>query len=191
MNTNASMPTLNLLPRSRQARQARARAASHWLTAGVLVAVGSFIPAGALALGHGDDLTPIQTRIDRAQSTLARLRSEQPALQAELAALRARSIILDDIGDKIDWLPVLGAIASAAHDARFEQIELRLDASGEQIDLRLIGMVETQSDARALVLRLEDLGIIGDIKLSTTRVTLRQDVYRFDIAGVIAQEGVE
>ncbi len=191
MTQASPMPTLNLLPACRRARSARARLLSAWLTAAVLLAVGSFIPAGALALGTGDDLSSIRSRIQRNRDAVARLQTERPSLERELSTLRERGVLLDRVDDRIDWIPILGGIASAVDSARFEQIELRLSEPGDRIDVRLVGLAETQSDARALVLRLEDLNLIRGITMNTNRVSLERDVYRFDIAGRISSGSLD
>jgi hypothetical protein len=190
MSNASSSLAINLLPISRRMRNARSAAMSRWLSVVVLLAVGSYIPAGAMALGSEDDLTVIESRIQRSQEALLRIRSERPSLEAELLQLRNRAVILDAVESGIDWLPLLGAMSEAAHPARFDQIELNLNQSQGRIDIRMVGLVETQSDARALVLRLEQIEPLSGLKMTGTKVAMEREVYRFDIAATVKPDGV-
>ncbi|MEM9373620.1 MAG: hypothetical protein AAGA55_08235 [Planctomycetota bacterium] len=185
---SAKIPMLNLLPADRQLRRARTAAVARWSTICLLLAVASWIPAGALALTTHDDLTPIRSRIERSRQGLAAIQAERPGLESEIRSLRDRAVMLDQVEQGIDWIPLLGAVAGASYPARFERIEVRTNIARKTIEARFVGLVESQSEARALVLRLENLGVIDDIRLETSRVSLERDLFRFNIDGVIAAE---
>jgi len=186
MNVPSAEQPINLLPISRQIRNARSMAISRWVSTCVIFAAGAFIPAAALALGSEDDLAPVRARIERNQQGLAKLHAEQPKLGAELVRLTERERLLTIVESGIDWLPLLGAISDAASPARFEQIEMGINEGEERIDIRLVGHVETQSDARELVLRLEQVGPLDDLTLNTSKVTLEREIYQFTIVGRVS-----
>lgn len=185
MNQAQAIPTFNLLPEKRKSRNLRAKAISGWVHICLLVGVGSFIPAGALALSSTDDLAPIASQIERNEKILAGIQAERPGLELAMVALQKRALILDQIEARVDWTPLLGTLANASAPARFDQIELGMNQQQSRIDIRLLGFVETQSEARSLVLRLEELGLIENIRINTTKMTFAQDVYRFDLDGEI------
>jgi hypothetical protein len=159
-------------------------AVSRWITACVLVAVGSLAPAGAMALSGASAGPEIGDRIDRSERSIEQLRAEQPVLRRELATLQRTANLLTAIEDRPDWRPLLHAVTEAAGPARFERIEAALvREGGPNIRVSVLALVEDLQEARAMVLRFEDLGLFDDVVLgSPTRVPVGQtEVVRCEI----------
>lgn len=160
--------SINLLPASRRIARLRQRAAGRWLTAGVLIAAGTFGPAGAMALGAGSTPDETEQRIARAARSLDDLNAAEPRLRQRLAALNAQERVIGAVEDRPDWRPVLHAVASVAQGARFERIDCRIvPGQPPELVVVLTAMVESQTEARRLVLRIEGLGIFETVVLSS------------------------
>ncbi len=183
---NDAMPPINLLPIPRRIRRARRRAVSRWSVACAVVGVVSMAPAASLAFAGprgGDD---VADRIARAQRGLDQLRAEEPALRQRVATLTQTETVLKVVEDRPDWRPFLHALADLADGARFERVEFRVGREAEpEIRMTAVALVESQTQARALVLRLEDAGIFKSVRLhASTGVTLANaDVVRCEIHG--------
>lgn len=171
-----SQPThqIDLLPIHRRQKRARRIAVSRWITAGVLVAVGSLGPAGVVALSSGDGMLEVTERIARSTKSVEQLKAEEPALRRSIAELQRTDALLRTAEDRPDWRPLLHTIERAGGDARFERIEARLVRDGSpEIRLSMTALVGGLTEARDLVLRLESLGVFQEVTLSnTTRITI-------------------
>jgi hypothetical protein len=179
-------PPIDLLPLARRIARARQRAARRWLAAGVLIAAASFGPAGAMALGAGASEAETGHRLDRAARSLEALSRSEPLLRQQLAELRRTERIVSIVGDRPDWRPVLQAVASVAEGARFERIACRLIKNPvPEVSVVIMAMVESQTEARRLVLRIEGLGIFDTVVLNNeSRVALPAGEFvRCEIAG--------
>lgn len=159
---------INLLPATRRLARRRQRIAARWLIAVVLISAGTFSPAGAMALGAGSPREETAQRTARAARSLDELRAAEPRLRQKLAELRAQERVIAAVEDRPDWRPVLHAVASVAHGARFDRIDCRI-VPGQPPELVVIvtAMVESQTEARRLVLRIEGLGIFESVVLSS------------------------
>jgi hypothetical protein len=163
------MPVINLIPLERRIRRARRIAVSRWVGASVLVVIGAMAPAGALALTASPERADVGDRMARSERAVAQFRAEEPRLRAELADLTRTDALLRAVADRPDWRPLLHAIASASGDARFERVEAGIPAENTQeVRVRLLALVESQTEARAFVLRLESLGLFDEVKLAGT-----------------------
>jgi hypothetical protein len=175
---------IDLLPAWRRHKRARRAAVSRWITACVLVAVGSLAPAGAMALSDPSSGPEVAERIARSERSIGQLKAEQPVLRRELATLQRTAALLGAIEDRPDWRPLLHAITEAAGPARFERIETALVRDGvPEIRVTVLVLVEGQPEARAMVLRFEELGLFDEVALSSsTRVAVAQtEVVRCEI----------
>lgn len=176
---------IDLLPAWRRHQRARRTVVSRWITICVLVAVGSLAPAGARALSGPSPGPEVADRIARSERSIEQLKAEQPVLRRELAGLQRTSALLGAIEDRPDWRPLLHAITQAAAPARFERIETALVRDGSpEIRVTMLTLVGDQSEARAMILRFEELGLFDEVRLtSSTRVALAQaEVVRCEIS---------
>jgi hypothetical protein len=178
-------PCIDLLPQWRRQRRARRRVISRWITACTLVGVASLAPAGAAAFAGHASGPGVGDRIARSERSIAHLQGEQPVLRRELAALQRTSVLLNAIQDRPDWRPLLHALTHAAGPARFERIETAIVKDGvPELRVTVTALVESQSEARAMVLRFEELAIFDEVKLiSATRTAVAQtEVVRCEIS---------
>lgn len=179
---NQQNAAINLLPTPRRVRRARKRAVTGWITASVIVAVGSLAPAGAMALASGDGAAEIVDRTRRAERSLEQLNQEEPLLRRRIAELQRTDRVLKAVEDRADWRPLLHALSESAGGARFERIEAGFTQDGE-VRTSIIALVESLTEARALILRLESCGVFDTVTLSSpTRVQLASaEVVRCEI----------
>lgn len=176
---------IDLLPTWRRHKRARQVAVTRWITACVLVGIGSLAPAGAMALSGQSSGPEVADRIARSERSIEQLKAEQPILRRELSSLQRTVALLSAIEDRPDWRPLLHAITQAAGEARFERIETTLVREGSpEIRVTMLALVEGQPEARAMVLRFEELGLFDEVRLnSSTRVALSQtEVVRCEIS---------
>ncbi len=183
---NGSVVTIDLLPVWRRRRSARRVAVARWTSVCVLVLVGSLAPAAATALSApGSPREPeFAGRIARAERSIETLKAEQPVLRRELASLQRTAALLSAIEDRPDWRPLLHALNTAAGSARFERIETALVRDGSpHVRVSVLALVPDLTEARAMALRFEDLGLFEDVVLSNpVRITVgRTDVVRCEI----------
>lgn len=189
---NAPVAPIDLLPAWRRHRRARRTAVTRWITACVLVAVASLAPAGAKALSGPSAGPEVADRIARSERSIEQLKAEQPTLRRELATLQRTAALLDAVEDRPDWRPLLHAVSRAAGPARFERIEAVLVREGPpQIRVSVLALVEGQPEARAMVLRFEELGLFDEVVLtSSTRVAVAQtDVVRCEVTARVLLGG--
>ncbi|MCC5822595.1 MAG: hypothetical protein LAT64_03350 [Phycisphaerales bacterium] len=180
----APMPTINLLPLARRVRRARHRVIAGWFTAGVLVAIGAMAPAGAMALATGSGAAEIEDRTRRAERSIEQLQAEEPRLRRRIADLQQTDRVLKAVEDRADWRPLLHALSAASNGARFERIESRITSEGRtEVRTQIIALVDSLTEARAFVLRLEESGVFDSVTLTnSSRVQLTNaEVVRCEI----------
>lgn len=181
-------PIIDLLPAARRVRYARRAAVSGWIIAVILVAMLSLAPAGAMALASSAGVAGVAERTARSERTLNQLVAEKPRLETELADLRRTDAVLRAVEDRVDWRPMLAALAEAAGSARFERTEFRLDRDAARVEVKVVALVESLTDARAFVLRIEELGVFDTVTLqSNARVGLpNTEVVRVEIIAQVS-----
>lgn len=178
------VPMINLIPMQRRVRRARRVAIGRWLMACGLVALASLAPAGAMAMAAGSRPVDVGDRVARAERAIAQLKADEPELKKQLAELQRIDTLLRVVEDRPAWLPLFNALSSVSEGARFERIEAGLSKGpNPEVNLHFSVLVESQTDGRDFVLRLESLGLFDSVSLRTSgRVALPEaEVVRCEI----------
>lgn len=161
---------IDLLPVWRRQKRARRVVVNRWVTACVLVGVGSLVPAGAMAFSGSSSGPEVADRIARSERSIAQFKGEQPDLRREIASLQRSAALFSAVEDRPDWRPILHAITQAAGPGRFERIDLRLNRDGvPEIRLNVLVLVDGQTEARSMVLRFEELGLFDEVALTSSQ----------------------
>lgn len=184
-------PMFNLLPQARRMAVERRVALTRWSAAALTITGVMLAPAGALALGTIGHADTESGRVQRTEQSIERITIQRPQLEKELLRLKQTERVLNEVDDRVDWRPILGAISVSCKPARYDRIEARLVRDKQFVEIRIIGLVETLTEARDLTLRLERSGIFSDVVLvGTTRVGLaNQEVVRFELTAVVRLVG--
>lgn len=174
---------VDLLPLGRRVRRARREAVAGWIVAGVLVAVASIAPAGAMALAARDGSDDVARRVARSERLKAQFEAEAPRLKGEIQRLQRRDAVLRQVEDRADWRGMLGAIAEIGEGVRFERVECNADRVRGQLTVSLIGLTESLPQAQGFVLRMEGLEMFDNVTLeSTSRVVMpAKEITRFEV----------
>lgn len=183
-------PDFNLLPLPRRVKRAQRRAMCRWVIGCAVVAMVSIAPAAATAMAEKSDSEEMATRIARAERAIAQMKKEEIEARTTIARLQSRSALLTVVGDRPDWRPLLHTIAAAGDDARFERIDARFarDSTGE-VQVSMMVLLGSQTEARSFVLRLEDLGVFDTVMLRSTSSVMDTGMVRCEVLATVSITG--
>ena len=175
------MNTGNLIPSTRRANKARRVRLRRWAA----ISIGYACLLGVLSLGvaeffGADSLDPAV--ISKARGEISKSSATLVSLRTQAVGVRRQLDSIQEVSDQPDWSILLAAVAKR----RGEEIILsgcELSRGGSAIVLRIEGTGLTNKAIAAFVLRLQEIPVIGQVKLLQTsrKQMLGKDAYTFQL----------
>jgi|GEM_PF-5504662 len=168
---NTSVPFINLIPEKRVVVRHKKMLTKRWIIGSVLT--GIFVGLPGLYIGGSAVFTDsgITEQIDDAKVQYANHQQKIPQLNEQVRLLLAEKEVHDLIKNRVEWQKVFTVLVSASEEnVRFR----RLSAIGggvegtNPIEINLEGLVESQTEARAYVVRLEQAQVFDSVSLVET-----------------------
>lgn len=168
---NSSIPFVNLIPEKRVIHRYKKMWIKRWVIGSVLT--GVFVGLPGLYIGGSAVFTDsgITDQIDDAKVQYANHQQKIPLLNNQLSLLLAEKEVHDLIKNRVEWRKVFAVLVDASQeDVRFQ----RVSAIGggvegiDPIEINLEGFVESQTDARTFVVRLEETHVFDSVSLVET-----------------------
>ncbi|MDF1808468.1 MAG: hypothetical protein P1U42_02100 [Phycisphaerales bacterium] len=168
---NSSIPFVNLIPEKRVIHRYKKMWIKRWVIGSVLT--GVFVGLPGLYIGGSAVFTDsgITDQIDDAKVQYANHQQKIPLLNNQLSLLLAEKEVHDLIKNRVEWRKVFAVLVDASQeDVRFQ----RVSAIGggvegiDPIEINLEGFVESQTDARTFVVRLEEAHVFDSVSLVET-----------------------